>query len=961
MNKEKLPDKNIDGTTADYIFGTGIDGTAVSIQSIKNERQSVAVTGIIENLDGRELKETSMICFDLVDETQGICVKVFFHNKEEYLRVLAGLKAAERIQVQGDVRFDKFAGNLVLFASSAKGIPAPLREDRVKNRRVELHVHTQMSAMDSVVPTAKLIQTAARWGWDAVAITDYGVVQAFPKAMKTVADDNLDIKVIYGMEGNLTGDDYKQSPTSHIMILAKTQEGLRNLYRLVSLSHLKYCHREPRIPKHVLEEHREGLLLGTAGCGEGELVRAVAARKNEDELLAIAGFYDYLEIQPIGNFAALIQSGEFPAIRTDEDLRNINRKIAELAKKLDKPLVATGNVHFLNPEDTIFRTVLQAGEGIENAEHQPPLYLRTTDEMLEEFDYLGKDLADEAVVTNPRHIADMVERLKPLPETLSLPTLPNSDDIIKEMAYQSAHQWYGETLPELVQQRLDWELASIIGHGYSVLYLIAHKLVKKSNEDGYLVCSRGAVGSSFVATMTGVSEVNPLPPHYRCPTCKHSEFFTDGSYGCGLDLLDKNCPKCGEPLIKDGHDIPAEVFLGFDGAKMPDIDLNFATDYQPVAHKYMRQLFGDDHVYRAGTVTTVGEKTAYQYVRSYYERTGEKKSDVFLRHIAKGCVGTKRTTGMHPAGRMIVPRDMDVHDFTPLQHPANKMEIEDLATHFDYHDISDRIIKYDILGHDDPAMLKMLQDMTGFDPTEIPLDDPQTLSLFRSTEALGVTPEALGINKGTYGIPEFRTGFTRQMLDETKPTCFSELVKISAFSHGTDVWLGNAQDLIRNGVCTLRDAIATRDDIIMYLIRKGIAPQLSYEIMESVRKGQGIHPDIAEKLRNAGVPEWYIKSCQKIKYLFPRAHSVAYVMMSYRIAYYKVHYPEFFYAAYFAFHAKKPDVDIIEKGPEAVRKKLEELEALERIDLYQKESMSVLQVAWEMILRGYEVSPADSN
>lgn len=961
MNKEKLPNQNIDGTVADYFFGTSIDGTAVSIQSIKNERRSVAVTGIIENLYGREFNEMSIIWFDLVDEAQGIGVKVFFHNKEEYLRVLDRLKAAERIQVQGDVKFDKFRGNLVLFASSAKETPAQLREDRAENQRVELHAHTQMSAMDSVVPTAKLIQTAARWGWDAVAITDHGVVQALPQAIKTVADDKLDIKVIYGMEGNLTGDDYKQSPSSHIIILAKTQEGLRNLYRLVSLSHLKYFHREPRIPKRVLEEHREGLLLGATGCEEGELVRAVAARKNEDELLAIAAFYDYLEIQPIENYASLVQSEEFSAIRTDEDLRNINRKIAELAKKLEKPLVAAGNVHFLNPEDAIFRTILKAAQEDENAENQPPLYLHTTDEMLEKFDYLGKEPAYDAVVTTPRRIADMVERLKPIPEILCLPTLPSSDNKVKDMAYQRAHQWYGAILPDIVQARLDWELASIIGHGFSVLYLIAHKLVKKSNEDGYLVGSRGAVGSSFVATMMGITEVNPLPPHYRCPKCKYSEFITDGSYSSGFDLPDKNCPKCGDPLIKDGHDIPAEVFLGVDGAKVPDIDLNFATDYQTVAHNYMRQLFGDDHVYRAGTITTVREKTAYQYVSSYYERKGEKKSDAFLVHIAKGCVGAKRTTGQHPAGLMIVPQDKDVHSFTPLQHPANKMEIEDVATHFDYHDISGAFVKYDILGHDDPAMLKMLQDMTGFAPTEIPLDDPQTLSLFRSTEAMGVAPEALGIKTGTYGIPEFRTEFTRQMLDETKPTCFSELVKISGLSHGTDVWLGNADLLIRNGVCRLRDIIATRDDIMMDLIHKDIDPVLACEVMESVRKGKGISPDIAEHLRNKGVPEWCIKSCQKIKYLFPRAHVVAYFMMSFRIAYYKVHYPEFFYAAYFALHAKKPDVDVIVKGPEAVRKKLNELEDLERINVDQKRMMTVLQVAWEMILRGYEVSPADSH
>lgn len=636
MNKEKMSKTNTDVTDSGFIFGTDVDGTVVPIQSIKNEAESVVVVGTVGDPIGREFRRTNLLFFNIVDETQGIYAKVFFEDKEEYRRVLGKLKEGKRIRAKGAIRFDAYQDELVLFVSSVKEEPRNLREDKAEIKRVELHAHTQMSEMDSVVSVSKLIQTAARWGWDAVAITDHGVVQAFPTAMKAVADDKPDIKVIYGMEGNLTGDDYKQPPTSHIMILAKTQEGLRNLYRLVSLSHLKYCHREPRIPKRVLEEYREGLLLGAAGCREGELVRAVAARKSEDELLAIAGFYDYLEIQPIGNFASLIQSEDFPTIRTDEDLRNINRKTAELAKKLEKPLVAAGNVHFLNPEDAIFRTILKSGKGDENADNQPPLYLRSTDEMLEEFDYLGKALAYEAVVTNPRRIADMVGRLKPIPDTLHLPKIPDSDETVRELAYQRARQWYGESLPDVVQQRLDWELDSIVGHRYSSLYMIAHKLVKKSNEDGYLVGSCGAVGSSFVATMMGITEVNPLPPYYRCPKCKHSEFFTDGSYGSGFDLPDKNCPKCGEPLIKDGHDIPAEVFLGFDGAKIPDIGLNFATDYQPVAHNYMRQLFGDDHVYRAGSITTVKEQTAFGYMRKYYANKGEKKRNGFIEHILKG-------------------------------------------------------------------------------------------------------------------------------------------------------------------------------------------------------------------------------------------------------------------------------------------------------------------------------------
>ena len=947
MNKEKTPGN---GTAPDCVFGTEINETIIPIESIDSERASVTVEGVIGDLMCRELKGAAIILFEVVDATQSIPVKIVFRDKRLYSRVSNNLRQGMRVRVKGAVRLDAFAERMTLFAEEIQEKPIALREDNAKTKRVELHAHTQMSGMDSVLPTRKLVQTAIRWGWDAVAITDHGVVQAFPEAMN--AAEKEDIKIIYGMEGYMTGDDYKQPRADHVMMLARSQEGLKNLYRLVTLSHLQYVHRQPRIPKHELEKHREGLLLGAAACWGGELIRAIAAGKSEEELLAIAGFYDYLEIQPVGNCASPMQDGDFSTIRTDEDLRNINRKIAELAKKTGKPLVAAGNAHFLNPEDSIFRTILRAGEGYENAENQPPLYLRTTDEMLEEFDYLGKELAYEAVVTNPRRIADMVGRLKPIPDTMHLPKIPGADETVREMAYQRAHQWYGEKLPDVVKARLDWELASIIGHGFSVLYLIAHKLVKKSNEDGYLVGSRGAVGSSFVATMMGITEVNPLPPHYRCSECKYSEFITDDSYSSGFDLPDKNCPKCGNPLKKDGHDIPAEVFLGADGNKVPDIDLNFATDYQPVAHKYMKQLFGDDHVYRAGTVTTVGEKTAYQYVRSYYAKKGEKKSDVFLRHIAKGCVGTKRATGMHPAGLMIVPQDMDVHDFTPLQHPANKMEIEDVATHFDYHDISDRIIKYDILSHDDPAMLKMLQDMTGFDPLEIPLDDPQTLSLFRSTEALGLQAEELGATSGTFGIPEFRTSFTRQMIDDTHPSCFSDLVRISGFSHGTDVWLHNAQDLIRAGTCTLHDAISARDDIMMYLIHKGVDPLLSFKTMESVRKGTGIKPEIVEKLKAGGVPDWYIESCQKIKYLFPRAHCVAYVMMAFRIAYYKVHYPAAFYRANFSLYAQPSDLNVITAGKEAVQTRLNELEAIERPDNKQKKSIIVLQLAWEMFLRG---------
>ena len=956
--------KEKEATAPGCIFGGGVSGETTPIESIENEIKSVVIVGALTNVDGRELRETNLLFFDIADETQGISAKAFFRDKEDYARVLESMKATKkagsRVRVKGSIRFDSYQNDLVLFASCVKEEPCSQREDKAEIKRVELHAHTKMSAMDSVVSTETLINTAARWGWDAIAITDHGVVQAFPDAMKVIGEKKLDIKIIYGMEGYLTGDDYKQKHANHIIILAKNYEGLHNLYRLVSLSHLRFLHRQPRIPKEILKEYREGLILGSA-CEAGELIRAIVAHESEEKLIEIANFYDYLEIQPIGNNAFLLRSEEFPDVNTDDDLRAINCKVAELAKKLGKLLVATCDVHFLNPEDSIYRAVIMAGKGFDDAELQPPLYLRTTEEMLKEFDYLDDETAYAAVVTNPRRIADMIERIKPIPDEDKLysPSIQGADDAIRNMSYRRAHEMYGENLPDVVQARLDQELTPIIGHGFSVLYLIAHKLVKKSNVDGYLVGSRGSVGSSFVATMTDITEVNPLPPHWRCPKCKYSKFVTDGSYGSGFDLPDKDCPICGEPLKKDGHDIPFAVFLGFDGDKVPDIDLNFSGVYQPVAHKYTEQLFGRDNVYRAGSITTVKDKTAYGYAKKFFEGKGEKKRDGFIQNVVNGCVGTKRTTGQHPAGIMVVPRNMDIHFFTPIQRPADKTDVETITTHFDYHSISSRLVKLDILGHDDPTVIKMLEDLTHRDPKTIPFDDPTTLSLFNSTEALGVTPEELGATSGTFGIPEFRTSFTRQMIDDTKPSCFSDLVRISGFSHGTNVWLENAQDLIRSGTCTLHDAISARDDIMMYLIHKGIDPLLSFKTMESVRKGKGINSDVVEKLKAGGVPEWYIDSCQKIKYLFPRAHATAYVMMAYRIAYCKVHYPLAFYAAYFSIRAEAFDVNIVAAGKESVRNKLKELETIEKPDEKQKELIVVLQLAWEMYLRGYSVERID--
>ncbi|RGS74504.1 PolC-type DNA polymerase III [Mitsuokella sp. AF21-1AC] len=950
------------------VFGRGVMGEVRKIDELEGEMKNVILEGTIGEGPGSGLKTiefktgTKLLTFCLADDTNGIACKKFFKTKrgrnaepEDYDAIMGQLKEGMSVRVRGSVRFDTYMNEYVLFVDSLAKKEAKLREDHAEVKRVELHAHTTMSSMDAVVSVKDLIKTADRWGWPAVAVTDHGVVQAFPDAAKALKDCKTDIKVIYGMEGYLVQEDYEQKRANHIIFLAKNPNGLRNLYQMVSLAHLKYFHRQPRLPKRIIEEYRDGLLIGSA-CEAGELIRAIEERQTDEELLKIADFYDYLEIQPIHNNDFLKRSDKYPDIRTDDDLIRINLKIAELAKKLGKPLVATCDVHFLNPEDKIYRAILMKGKGFDDAELQPPLYLRTTEEMLAEFSYLGEEAAYEAVVTNPRRIAEQIERFKPIPDDLYSPQIPGADEEIRSMSYKKARELYGENLPKIVEDRLQQELKPIIGHGFSVLYLIAQRLVKKSNDDGYLVGSRGSVGSSFIATMTGITEVNPLPPHWRCPHCQYSKFITDGSYGCGYDLPDKVCPVCGTPLVKDGHDIPFAVFLGFDGDKVPDIDLNFSGTYQPVAHKYTEVLFGKDNVYRAGSIQTVADKTAFGYVKKFFEEKGVKKHLSYIDKLAHGCMGVKSTTGQHPAGIMVVPRNMDVHFFTPIQHPANDMNCGTITTHFDYHSISSRLVKLDILGHDDPTVIKMLEDLTHRDPKTIPFDDKATMSIFNSTDALGVTPEELGATSGTFGIPEFRTPFTRQMIDDTQPDVFSDLVRISGFSHGTDVWLGNAQDLIRSGQCTIKNAISARDDIMMYLIHNGIDPLLSFKTMEKVRKGKGIASDVVETLRKGGIPEWFIESCQKIKYLFPRAHATAYVMMAYRIAFCKVHYPLAYYAAYFSIRAAEFDANVVARGKDYVGQQIAELEAIakeKKLDAKQNATLIVLQLAWELYLRGF--------
>ena len=753
---------------------------------------------------------------------------------------------------------------------------------------------------------------------------------------------------------------FKKLRRYHIIILAKDYVGLKNLYKLVSLSHVKYFYKKPNILKSLLKKYREGLIIGSA-CDQGELYQAILNGKSDEEIEEIASEYDYLEIQPIGNDEYLVRDG---TLSSCEDLKNIVRKIVSLGEKLGKPVCATCDVHFLDPQDEIYRRIIQAGQKYDDADTQAPLYLRTTEEMLKEFEFLGKEKAYEVVVTNTNKIADECEKIRPISPEKCPPHIPGCEKTIKDIAYTKAHELYGDPLPEIVQTRLDKELESIINNGFSVMYIIAQKLVWKSNEDGYIVGSRGSVGSSFAANMTGITEVNSLPPHYRCPNCKYSD-FTDYGIKNGFDLPDKMCPKCGHRLDKDGMDIPFETFLGFNGDKEPDIDLNFSGEYQAKAHKYTEVIFGKGTTFKAGTVGTVADKTAFGYVKKYFEEKGEPTSNAEIARLSKGCTGIKRTTGQHPGGIIVVPKGREIYEFTPVQHPADDPNSDIITTHFDYHSIDQNLLKLDILGHDDPTVIRMLYDLTGLDPTKVPLDDKETMSIYSSTKALGVSPEAIKSEVGTYGIPESGTKFVRGMLKDTKPTTFEELIRISGLSHGTDVWLGNAQELINSGTATLSEAICTRDDIMLYLIKQGVKPNTAFKIMELVRKGKVAKEpekwaDYKKTMEECGVPQWYIDSCNKIKYLFPKAHAAAYVTNAFRIAWYKVHIPKAYYTAYFTIRADAFESDIMCHGQEKVRNKMKEIELLGN-NATQKDSAmyETLELVNEMYERGLKFLPID--
>ena len=1158
------------GYIKEMIYGRSIRDLMIPISSIDENSGRVCFMGEIFSIETKEIKskktETEFFLFiiDITDYQDSVTAQLFIEKTDKKLdavKVLCDkLKKGLHVIVKGTAQYNEFSKEVVVSANSiAEAYPPLERTDDAEVKRVELHMHTQMSSMDGVSSAKDLINRAAKWGHTAIALTDHGVVQAYPDAMKA-SSLNEKIKILYGVEGYLIDDSLKivynennsdingafvvfdiettglnkdtckiteigavkvqngkitdrfqsfvnpempipkniqeltgitdamvkNAPTEarilpdffefskgctlvahnanfdvgfvkrcaydcgisfdfsyldtlmlarclypelnnhklntlskhlnvmlqnhhravddakatadifikmiqalcdmsitklsdlnnffdlsqavkrnkafHVIILAKNNKGIRNLYEMISASHLKYFYRTPRIPKSLLEAKREGLIIGSA-CEAGELYRSIVDGSSEDKIRKIVDFYDYLEIQPIGNNSYMLNDEDHPDINTVEDLENINMKIVELGEKYQKPVCATCDVHFLDPEGADYRKILMHYKGFKDADNQAPLYLRTTDEMLEEFKYLGDEKAYEVVVTNTNMIADMIEDVRPIPPTKCPPVIDGAkEDIIKD-SFDKAKEIYGDPLPDVVQERLDKELYSITTYGFSVMYKIAQELVKKSLSDGYLVGSRGSVGSSFVAYLSGITEVNSLPAHYVCPNCKNVEFVKSETGISGCDLPDKLCPRCNTPYNKDGHDIPFETFLGFKGDKEPDIDLNFSGDYQPIIHKYTETYFGEGFVFRAGTIGTVAEKTAFGYVRKYAEEKGINIKNAQMRRLASGCVGVKRTSGQHPGGIIVVPHNNDIHEFCPVQHPADDPDSDIITTHFDYHSIDQNLLKLDELGHDDPTVIKMLQDLTGLNPQTIPLGDPETLSLFTSNDALKLNPgEDIGTELGTYGVPEFGTKFVRQMLEDTKPKTFSELVRISGLSHGTDVWLNNAQTLIQEGITDLSHSICARDDIMIYLISKGVEAGHSFKIMESVRKGKGLTSEDEEAMLKADVPEWYINSCKKIKYMFPKAHAVAYVTMGFRVAYYKVHYPKAFYIAYFSVRADDFDASIMTKGIKTARNALEELiEKKKNNTISPKEEnvIPILEICIEMYARGLNFAPID--
>ena len=884
-------------------------------------------------------------------------------------------------------QFIEFIGDAVLVAHNAS-FDVGFIEQNCKRQKIE----ADFTYVDTVALARVLLPALNRFKLDTVAkalnislenhhraVDDAGcTAEIFVKFVQMLKERELTTLAKVNEFGDLNPDSIKKLPTYHVIILARNDIGRVNLYQLVSASHLVYYNRRPRIPKSVLNEHREGLIVGSA-CEAGELYRALLDGKPDETIAKIVDFYDYLEIQPLGNNAFMVESDKVTSVNSMEDIMDLNRKIVHLGEQFHKPVVGTCDVHFMDPEDEVYRRIIMAGKGFGDADKQAPLYLRTTEEMLDEFAYLGSEKAYEVVIRNTNLIADMIEKISPVRPDKCPPVIENSDQMLRDICYNKAHSMYGDPLPEIVHERLERELNSIISNGFAVMYIIAQKLVWKSNEDGYLVGSRGSVGSSFVATMAGITEVNPLVPHYYCSNCHYSDFDSEEvkKYvgGCGHDMPDKNCPVCGQKLVKDGFDIPFETFLGFKGNKEPDIDLNFSGDYQSKAHKYTEVIFGKGQTFRAGTIAALAEKTAYGYVKNYYEERGDRKRNCEIDRIVAGCTGIRRSTGQHPGGIVVLPHGEDINSFTPIQHPANDMTTDIITTHFDYHSIDHNLLKLDILGHDDPTMIKTLEELINsdamdnkydgvnnvFKATDIPLDDPGVMGLFAGTEVLGITPEDIdGCPLGCLGVPEFGTDFVIQMVIDTKPKTLSDLIRISGLSHGTDVWLNNAQTLIEEGKATISTAICTRDDIMIYLIGQGVESGLAFTIMESVRKGKGLRDEWITTMKEHGVPDWYIWSCKKIKYMFPKAHAAAYVMMAYRIAWFKVFQPLAYYGAYFSIRATAFSYELMCMGKEKLEFYMAEIRKKgDSASKKEQDTLKDMRIVQEMYARGYDFMPID--
>jgi len=1163
MPAPKFTSENAKPDKPKTAFGKPFQGKATAMREISSDMQNVRVIieGKVFAVDHRRNRKdtATIVSFDMTDYTGSVHLGGFF--KEDTGKPITDFvqKPGQWLRVQGRVDYDEYSKEVVVRPDAIMAGQAPVREDTAEQKRVELHLHTTMSMMDALTKTKDAVATAARWGHQAIAITDHGVASSFPDALKAskskVAGTEKNIKILYGCEGYYVNDmddrivvhgeknmpldgefvafdlettgllahkdviieigavilkngevvDTFQSfvqpnrrldpkvieltgitdamvkdapdisqvlpkflefcgdrplvahnadfdvgfvtaacerlnipfvPTSidtlilaqnlmpqlskfklnivaealslpefnhhrasddaltcgylylrfakmlkerglteicqineemvklrsgnrindrrakHILVFAKNQMGLRNLYRIISDAHLKYFKRNPRMPKSELIQFREGLIIGSA-CEAGELFQAVLEHKSWAELKRIASFYDFLEIQPLSNNKFLLADGK---VETEEELREFNRTIVRLGEEMGIPVCATGDVHFLNPEEEIYRRILLASKGFADCDRENPLYFRTTDEMLTEFSYLGEEKAFEVVVTNTNRIADMCDVVRPVPHNLFAPKIENSVEDLKDLVYGKMHRLYGENPPELIVKRVETELNDIITCHYDVIYMSAQKLVQNSLENGYLVGSRGSVGSSLVAFMSGITEVNSLPPHYRCPKCKYTTFDIPEGINCGADLPDDICPECGAQLEKDGFNIPFETFLGFGGDKVPDIDLNFSGEYQSKAHAYCIEMFGASHVFRAGTIGTVADKTAYGYVKKYLAERNIITSRAEENRLTAGCVDVRRTTGQHPGGLVVIPQENEIWDFCPVQHPADDTKTDIITTHFEYHSMEENLLKLDMLGHDDPTMIRMMEDITGVDAKLIPLDDKDTMSIFQNSRVLGYENDPLLGIPGTVGIPEFGTGFTRGMLMDTKPDQFDVLIRLSGFSHGTDVWLGNAKDLIVSGTASVSQAIGCRDDIMIYLIKCGLPEKRAFKIMEAVRKGRGLPEGAEEEMKNAGVPEWYIGSCKKIKYLFPKAHAAAYVMMAFRIAWFKVHHPLAFYSAYFYRRSQKDGFDAVmmTHGIETVKSHIKEIQNNPDATAKDGDLLTTLEVCYEFYLRGFE-------